>query len=125
MNPIEGIFAPNPEDRLKVAQKANIIWSLAAAGVEILSADLMNELTSEKLVIDINLVPPYGIEGIKPKHYNDEIYKGIFGIGALALGKLKADSEAKILREAANTKGSKIFDYNYAFEVAKGLLSGK
>jgi methylene-tetrahydromethanopterin dehydrogenase len=122
---IEGIFAPSYEDRLDIAQDADIIWSLAAAGVEILSADLMTKLNGKKIVIDINLVPPYGIEGIKPKHYNDEIFPGIFGIGALALGKLKADSEAKILKEAANTKGSKIFDYNYAFEVAKELLSGK
>lgn len=123
--PIKGIFAPNPEKRFKVAQNADIIWSLAAAGIEVLSDDLMQRLKGKKIVIDINLVPPYGIEAIRPKHYNDEIYPEIFGIGALALGRLKANVEGQILKEAANTKGLKIYNYNYAFEVAKKLLSNK
>ncbi|MFX1315724.1 MAG: methylene-tetrahydromethanopterin dehydrogenase N-terminal domain-containing protein [Promethearchaeota archaeon] len=123
--PIKGIFAPNPEKRFDVAQNVDIIWSLAAAGIEILSEDLMKKLNGRKIVIDINLVPPYGVGGLKPKHYIDEIFPGIFGIGALALGKLKASSEGQILKEAANTKGLKIYDFNYAFEVAMNLLSNK
>jgi len=119
---IKGIFAPKPEQRLEIAKDADIIWSLAAAGVEILSEEIMKDLRGKKLVVDINLVPPYGIEGLKPKHNNEEIYPGIFGIGALALGRLKSESEKQILKEAANTKGLKTFDYNYAFEVAKVLL---
>jgi methylene-tetrahydromethanopterin dehydrogenase len=121
--PIEGIFAPEVEQRFYIAKDADIIWSLAAAGVEILPESLMKKLKGKKIVVDINLVPPYGIEGIKPKHNNDEIYPNIYGIGALALGRLKADSEKEILKEAAKIKGLKIFDYNYAFEVANQLLS--
>jgi methylene-tetrahydromethanopterin dehydrogenase len=120
---IIGVFAPAPEQRLEIAKDADIIWSLAAAGVQILSEDLMKELKGKKIVVDINLVPPYGIEGIKPKHNNDEIYPSIFGIGALALGRLKSNIEAQILKEAANASGLKIYDYKYAFEVAKQLLS--
>jgi len=111
------------EKKFEIVKDADIIWSLAAAGVQILSEGLMSKLPKNKIVIDINLVPPYGIEGIKPKHDNEEIYPGIFGIGALAIGRLKANSEGQILKEAANTKGLKVFDYNYAFEIAKNLLS--
>ncbi|MFX1556745.1 MAG: hypothetical protein ACFFC9_05785, partial [Promethearchaeota archaeon] len=107
---------------LNICKDADIIWCLAAAGVEILSEESIKKLKGKKIIVDINLVPPYGIEGIKPKYKNEEIFPGIFAIGALALGKLKADSEAQILKEAANTKGLKIFDYKYAFEVAKNLL---
>jgi methylene-tetrahydromethanopterin dehydrogenase len=119
---ITGVFAPEPQQRFEIANKVDIIWSLAAAGVEVLSEEVLKKLKGKKLIVDINLVPPYGIEGLKPKHKNEEIYPGIFGIGALALGALKANSESEILKEAANTKGSKIFDYNYAFETAKRLL---
>jgi len=119
---INGIFAPELKQRFDIVRDADIIWSLAAAGVEILSEEWMNQLTGKKIVIDINLVPPYGIEGIKPKHKNDEIYPEIFGIGALALGRLKANLESQILKEATKTKGFKVFDYNYAFETAKKLL---
>jgi len=120
---ITGVFAPEPEQRYEVVKDADIIWSLAAAGIEVLSQSLMERLKGKKIVVDINLVPPYGIEGLKPKHDNEEIYPEIFGIGALALGRLKSNSEGQILKEAAKTKGLKIFDYNYAFEVAKDLLS--
>ncbi|MFX0031836.1 MAG: methylene-tetrahydromethanopterin dehydrogenase N-terminal domain-containing protein [Candidatus Hodarchaeota archaeon] len=119
---IIGLFAPELEQRFEIAKDALIIWSLAAAGVEILSVEWMQKLKGKKIVVDINLVPPYGIEGIKPKHKNDEIYPGIFCIGALALGALKANTESQILKEASKTKGLQIFDYNYAFEVASGLL---
>lgn len=119
---INGVFTPTLEQRFEVAKDADFIWCLAAAGVEILSQEWMEKLSGKKIVVDINLVPPYGIEGIKPKHKNDEIYPGIFGIGALALGRLKANSEGQILKEAANMKGLKVFDYNFAFEVAKDLL---
>ncbi|MBD3253459.1 MAG: hypothetical protein GF383_00120 [Candidatus Lokiarchaeota archaeon] len=122
-NAIVGVFAPSLEQRFEVAEEADVIWSLAAAGIEILTEKWMEKLKGKKLVVDINLVPPYGIEGIKPKHKNEEIYPGIFGIGALVLGRLKSNSEAEILKEAANTKGSKIFNYNFAFEVAKKLLA--
>jgi len=119
---IKGIFAPDPQNRFEISKTAEIIWCLAAAGVEILSTDLMKQLSGKKIVVDINLVPPYGIEGLKPKHKNEEIYPGIFGIGAIALGRLKSLTEGKILKEAANSKGLKVFDYTYAFDVATKLL---
>lgn len=120
---ITGVFAPTMEERIEIAKDAHIIWSLAAAGVEIFSAEAMKELKGKKIVVDINLVPPYGIEGIRPKHDNEEIYPGIFGIGALALGRLKSETEASILKESANTRGKKIFDYNFAFEKATEIIT--
>lgn len=120
---ITGVFAPNDEKKLEIIKDADIIWTLATAGVQILSKELMLKL-QDKIVIDINLVPPYGIKGLKPKDDNKEIYPNIFGIGALALGRLKSNIEANILREASNTKGKKIFDYNYAFKEAKKILFG-
>jgi len=121
---IIGVFAPNDEKKLDVMKNADIIWSLAAAGIQILSKELMGTLKN-KIVVDINLVPPYGIEGLKPTDDNKEIYPGIFGIGALALGRLKSNIEAHILKEASNTRGKKKFDYNYAFKKAKKILFGE
>lgn len=118
---IKGVFATNDDQIFEVVEDADIIWCLAAAGVQIMSKELMRKLKN-KLVVDINLVPPYGIEGLKPKENNKEIYPTIFGIGALAIGRLKSEIESTILREAANTKEKIIFDYKYAFEKAKSIL---
>jgi methylene-tetrahydromethanopterin dehydrogenase len=120
---IVGVFAPTMEERVEVVKDADIIWSLAAAGVEILSAGAMKKLEGEKIVVDINLVPPYGIEGLRPKHDNEEIYPGIFGIGARSLGGLKSNVESSILKKASDTRGKKIFDYNDAFETAQQLIA--
>lgn len=121
-NIIFGINAYNIEDRFEIVKNADIIWSLAGAGVEILPSEIMQKLSDRKLVIDINLVPPYGIEGLKPNHDNKEIYPDIYGIGALVIGKIKSKIEALILKEAANTKGKKVFDYKCAFKTAMSLL---
>ncbi len=120
---IIGETANSEEQFLKIVKDADVIWSVGKAGIQILSEKIMKQLPPNKIVVDINLVPPFGIEGLKPKHDNEEIYPGIFGIGALAIGRLKSKSEGQILKEATNTKGLKVFDYNYAFEVAKNLLS--
>ncbi|MFW9972377.1 MAG: NAD(P)-dependent methylenetetrahydromethanopterin dehydrogenase [Candidatus Odinarchaeota archaeon] len=120
---IIGVFAPNDDKKLEILKNADIIWSLATAGVQILSKELMIKLKN-KIVIDINLVPPYGIDGLKPKDDNKEIYPTIIGVGALALGRLKSNIEANMLKEASKTKGIKVFDYNYAFEEAMRILFG-
>ncbi|MFW9818837.1 MAG: NAD(P)-dependent methylenetetrahydromethanopterin dehydrogenase [Candidatus Thorarchaeota archaeon] len=120
---IHGVYAPNDEKKLKIIKDADVIWSLAAAGIQILSKDILVQI-KDKIVIDINLVPPYGIEGLKPKDNNKEIYPTIFGIGALALGRLKSNIEANILKKASISKGKTIFDYNYAFEEANKILFG-
>ena len=122
---IKGFFASTDERKYEIIKNADIIWSLAAAGIEILSSNIMSKLSGKKLVVDINLVPPYGVKGLKPKDNNKEIFPGIFGIGALALGHLKSTTEAVILKEAAITRGKKVFNYKYAFDVAKKLLFGK
>lgn len=121
---IKGIYAVNDDQKFEIIEDADIIWSLAAAGIQVLPKEIMIKLKN-KLVIDINLVPPYGIEGLKPKDNNKEIFSTIFGIGALAVGNLKLAVESAILKEAATTKGKKIYDYNIAFEKAREILFGK
>ncbi|MFW9940426.1 MAG: methylene-tetrahydromethanopterin dehydrogenase N-terminal domain-containing protein [Candidatus Thorarchaeota archaeon] len=120
---ITGEFAITEEEKYNILKDADIIWSLAAAGIQVLSKELMAKLKN-KIVIDINLVPPYGVEGLKPKDSDSEIYPSIFGTGALAIGRLKSKVEEAILKEASNTSGKKIFNYQYAFEKAKKTLFG-
>ena len=90
-----------------------------------ISKKTLKDLSPNKIVVDINLVPPYGIEGMRPNLYNDEIVPGIYGIGALDIGRLKYKIESTIFKMATMTKGKKIFDYNIAFEVAQEILFGE
>jgi len=120
---IQGKFAIAEEEKLNIINDADIIWSLAAAGVQVLSKMIMSNLKN-KIVCDINLVPPYGIDGLKPKDSNKQIYPSIYGTGALAIGRLKSKVEEAILKEASTSTGKKIYDYRYAFKKAKKILFG-
>jgi hypothetical protein len=53
-----------------------------------------------------------------------EIVPGIFGIGALIIGKFKNKVEVELIRRAAEEpKG--VFDYRMAYEMAKKLILEK
>jgi len=125
--PIKGVFAVSEDEKLPIVQDADIIWSVATAGVQVVSKAIMEKVAGKgtKLVVDINAVPPAGVDGMKAKHEDKEIYPGIFGTGALALGGLKYITESNMLKQAADTKGSKLFNYDIAFETAKTVLFGK
>ncbi len=122
---IIGEVVNSDEQYLKIVRDADIIWSVGKAGVQMISKKLMNQLPPNKIVVDINLVPPYGIEGMKPDYYNTEFYPGIYAIGALNIGRLKYKIERKIFKEALKTKGKKVFDYNIAFEIANNIVFGE
>ncbi|MBN1216520.1 MAG: hypothetical protein JXA99_13905 [Candidatus Lokiarchaeota archaeon] len=120
---IIGAVGATDDDKYNVLKDADLICSVAKAGIEMISKELLEKLPPKKIVVDINLVPPYGIYGLKPNYDNEELISGIFGIGALAIGNLKSKIEKAMLIEASNTTGRKIFDYKNAFNSAKLLLN--
>ena len=122
---IIGVVAITDEQKFGIVKDADVIWSVGKAGIQMLSKELMSKLPPNKIVVDINLVPPYGIEGLKPKFNNEEFYPGIFGIGALDIGRLKYKVESSMFKTASTSKGRKIFDYNIAFQLATKILFGK
>ena len=67
---------------------------------------------------DINAIPPLGVEGLKSEADGEEILPNVFGIGALAIGKLKNKVEAELIKRAAEEPRG-IFDYKMAYEIAK------
>jgi methylene-tetrahydromethanopterin dehydrogenase len=74
-----------------------------------------------KVILDINAVPPLGVEGLELKDDMKEIAPGIFGIGALAVGDLKYRLEREILREARLEK-EEVYNYNSALLLARKLI---
>jgi methylene-tetrahydromethanopterin dehydrogenase len=76
------------------------------------------------IVADINAIPPLGVEGLNSNIDGKEIDPKVFGIGALAIGKLKTKVESELIKTAAQElKG--IFDYTMAYEIAKKTVISK
>lgn len=66
-----------------------LVIAAGAAGVELLPADLRQSLSSLKVAIDLNAVPPVGITGIevfdKAKERNGVVCYGAIGVGGLKM----------------------------------------
>jgi len=118
---VHGVYAPTREEKIQVLKKADVIFCAAAPGVRIIEMDMLKEIKLMKVMVDINAVPPLGIEGMKSDDDMREIAPGIFGIGPLAIGKLKHKLEIEILREARKS-GKGVYDYNSALQLARKLL---
>jgi len=119
---VEGVFAPTSDKRIEVMKKADVVFCASKAGVQIINKEMLNELKLAKVIADVNAVPPFGVEGIKLNDDMREIMPGIFGIGALTIGKLKYRLEKEILREARRNNKGTVFNYNQALQLARRIL---
>ncbi len=118
---VEGVFAPADAEKSKLLRKADLIFCASTEGVRVIDKGLLEDLRLMKVMADINAVPPLGIEGIKLEDEMREIVPGIFGIGALTIGKLKYQMEKEILKEVRKN-GKSVYNYNFALQLARKLL---
>jgi methylene-tetrahydromethanopterin dehydrogenase len=116
---VRGVEAQTSDEIGKAIENAEIVLSTGAAGAQLLPLDVLKEYGKKcRIVADINAIPPLGVEGLKSEADGEEILPNVFGIGALAIGKLKNKVEAELIKRAAEEpKG--IFDYRMAYEIAK------
>lgn len=124
-NKVKGVEAKTPEEVGKAIEEADVILSAGAAGMQLLPLSVLKESGKTcKVVVDINAVPPLGVEGLDAEADGEQVAPRTFGVGALVVGKLKNKVEAEMIRMAAEeSKG--IFDYRTAYEVAKKLVLEK
>jgi methylene-tetrahydromethanopterin dehydrogenase len=117
---IKGLFAPNNDKKFELFQEAEVIFCAGTRGIQIISKEMLQKARFLKVLADINAIPPLGVEGIKPNDDMCEIEKGIYGIGALAIGRLKHETEIEMLKEVRRT-GKGTYNYNFAIELARKL----
>ena len=118
---VQGIFAPTAADKIDILQKADVVMCAGIRGVRIVDKEMLNQVKNITVMVDINAVPPFGVEGIELKDDMREMAPGIFAIGALAVGELKHKLEKEILREA-RSGGKDVYNYNIALPLARKLL---
>ncbi len=121
---VQGAFAPTSEERLELLKNGEVIFCAAARGLRVIEEKLLKKLKLMKVMADINAIPPLGIESMKLEDDMREIMPGIFGIGALTIGRLKHKVEKETLKEVRrNGKGT--YNYNFSLELARKLLKEK
>jgi len=122
---VRGVEAQTTDEIGKAIEKADIILSTGAAGTQLLTLEVLRQFGKKcRVVVDINAIPPLGVEGLESEADGKEILPSIFGIGALTVGKLKNKTEKALIQKAADEpKG--IFDYRMAYEIAKKTVLEK
>jgi methylene-tetrahydromethanopterin dehydrogenase len=118
---VEGIFAPTPASKIEIIKKADVVMCAGVMGVRIIDKEMLNDVKTMKVLIDINAVPPFGVEGIELKDDMREMLPGIFTIGALTVGDLKHKLEKEILRDA-RSNGKEVYNFNTDLPLARKLL---
>ena len=97
-----------------------MIFCAGTRGIQIIDKGMLQKAKFLKVLADINAIPPLGVEGIKPHDDMREIAQGIYGIGALAIGQLKHETEIEMLKQVRKT-GKGQYNYNFAIELARKL----
>jgi methylenetetrahydrofolate/methylenetetrahydromethanopterin dehydrogenase (NADP+) len=110
-----------PDELAKSLEGAAIVIAAGAAGVQLISADALNAANSVRVAIDLNAVPPLGIEGVKANDKAADL-EGKTVYGALGVGGTKMKIHKAALRRlfAANDQ---ILDAEEILQIGKELGS--
>src|SRR5512135_3648176 len=120
---VKVVEVSKPEQTAEAVADADIILSAGAGGIQLLSAADLAKAPKCKIVADINAIKPLGVEGLGPND-DKELKPGVWGIGALAIGKLKIKTEMEMIKRAtAEPQG--LFDYAIAYTIAKDQILKK
>ena len=116
---IEGDADANKGELIKTA---DVVFATAAAGVQVLSAELVAAAPQLKVAADVNAVPPSGIAGLDAHHQGTPIpgsNSGAAGIGALAIGNIKYKTQSDLLARMRQADKPIYLSFDEAFALAR------
>ena len=119
-----GIQGDADANKAELILDADIVFATAAAGIQVLSAELVAAAPLLKVAADVNAVPPSGIAGLDAHHRGHAIegsQSGAVGVGALAIGNVKYKTQSALLTRMRETDKPVYLSFDDAFEVARGF----
>jgi hypothetical protein len=107
-------------DLLSHHHATQVIVAAGPAGVTVLPLALRQSLKDLRVLIDLNAVPPVGVEGVEPVDRGVE-RDGVRVWGALGVGGLKMKIHKAAIR-ALFEANDRVFDAEAVFEVGRALI---
>lgn len=106
--------------------RADVVLGVAAAGVQVMSADDRAVAARLKVAADVNAVPPAGLAGVGVMDDGKPIEgTGAVGIGALAVGNVKYQVQHRLLVRMRNADKPVTLGFPEAFAAAREFLAEK
>lgn len=103
---------------------AGVVFAAGKAGVQILSTAQIAAAPDLLVVADVNAVPPAGIEGLDVIADGSVLGAGqARGLGALAIGQTKYQTEFGLFRRMIEAEKPVAFDFRDAFALARELVA--
>jgi hypothetical protein len=122
---VKVVEVTKPEQTGVAIKDAEIILAAGAGGIQLLSAEELKKYGKKaKIIADINAIKPVGVEELGSNDDGKEIKPGVFGIGALAIGKLKIKIETDMIKRATEAPQG-LFDYSIAYDIGKTQILKK
>jgi len=106
-----------------ILAQTDVALCAAKAGVQVLSAEQVRN-SSLIVVADVNAVPPLGVEGLDVHADGTRLDNKTLGIGALAIGQTKYETELGLFRRMIEAPKPVCYDFRDAFALARELASG-
>lgn len=122
------ILAGADADKAEYIKTTDVVFATGAAGIELLSAELIATAEHLKVAADVNAVPPAGIAGVDAFHDGSAIessISGAVGIGALAIGNVKYQAQNRLLKKMIESDKPVYLHFEHAFEVARDYVKSK
>jgi hypothetical protein len=121
---VKVVEVSKPEQTAAAVKDAEIVLAAGAGGIQLMTKADIDAAPKCKIIGDINAIKPLGVEGLGPNDDSIALKPGVFGIGALAIGKLKIKTEVEMIKRAV-AEPSGLFDYAIAYTIAKDQILKK
>jgi methylene-tetrahydromethanopterin dehydrogenase len=112
-------------DKAEYIKTADLVFATGAAGIELLSAELVTSAPQLKVAADVNAVPPAGIAGVDAFQNGTPIKgssSGAIGLGAMGIGNVKYQVQNLLLKKMLRTEKPVFLHFEHAFEMAREYL---
>jgi methylene-tetrahydromethanopterin dehydrogenase len=124
---LRGAYGCSDADIARLVSRQDVVICTAKAGVQVLSASVLEDASQLKVAADINARPPAGIEGINPKDNGSPTQyataaSGAVSVGPLTIGKVKSGTQQALLRSMLETEKPIYLDFGQAFRIARQLV---
>jgi len=124
---LHGAYACSDADNARLVSRHDVVICAAKAGVQVLSASVLEDARVLKVAADINATPPAGIEGITAKDdgvatKHAPAASGAVSVGPLTIGRVKVKTQQTLLRSMLETERPIYLDFAQAFRIARELV---
>ena len=123
---LHGMSGGDPAAVRASLAETDVLLACAAAGVQVVSAEMLSFAKRLKVAADVNAVPPEGIAGVGVMDDSKPLAgTSAVGIGALAVGNVKYQTQHRLLVQMQKAEKAVVLSFPEAFAVAREFLVEK